>query len=86
MIYHLSNYGVNQAHKFKEQRMRYVMQNKYEALTGNQNKRLNNVDLLNNSYTAPLTDIKEVGVAGTTTPPEEDVIHAKEWVDEGSLL
>lgn len=62
------------------------MQNKNQALTGNQNKRLNNVDFLNNSYTAPLTDVDKVSVAGTTIPPEEDVIHAKEWVDEGSLL
>ena len=61
--------------------------NKSEALTGTCNKRLNNVDLLNNQYTFPLTDIQTtLKNAQLTIPPEEDVVHAKEWVDDGSRL
>lgn len=62
------------------------MKHKDQPLTGAQNKRLNNVDATNNSYTSPLTDVKAESVAGTTIPPEPDVVHAKEWVDDGSLL
>lgn len=62
------------------------MKNKTEALTGSQNKKLNNVEFVGSSYTDPIVDVKKVDIAGTTIPPEEDVIHAKEWVDDGSLL
>lgn len=61
--------------------------NKYEALTGSDNKRINNVDLRNNQYTFPLTDVNAtMKHSNITIPPEEDVIHAKEWVDDGSRL
>lgn len=64
-----------------------MLENKNTALTGASNKRLNNMDLRNNQSTAPIADTKKVTKdAKLTLPPEEDVIHAKEWVDDGSLL
>lgn len=64
-----------------------MIENKNTALTGASNKRLNNIDLRNNQSTAPIADTKiATKDAKLTLPPEEDVIHAKEWVDDGSLL
>lgn len=64
-----------------------MIENKNVALTGASNKRLNNKDLRNNQNTFPLVDTKTVTrEARLTLPPEEDVIHAKEWVDDGSIL
>lgn len=64
-----------------------MIENKNTALTGISNKRLNNIDPRNNQSTAPIADTKIVTKdAKLTLPPEEDVIHAKEWVDDGSLL
>lgn len=64
-----------------------MIEDKGTALTGTNNKRLNNMDLRNNQCTFPLTDVKMVAEnANLTFPPEEDVVHAKEWVDDGSLL
>lgn len=64
-----------------------MLENKETALTGANNKRLNNMDLRNNQCTSPLTDVNEISQpANLTFPPEEDVVHAKEWVDDGSLL
>ncbi len=61
--------------------------NKNNALTGACNKRLNNVDQLNNQYTFPLADVSCIKEnSKLTIPAEEDVIHAKEWVDDGSEL
>ena len=60
---------------------------KSTALNGMSNKRLNNCDLRNNEIVDPLTDAAcRKKNSGITCPPEEDVIHAKEWVDDGSLL
>lgn len=64
-----------------------MIENKNVALTGASNKRLNNKDLRNNQNTFPLVDTKTVTrESRLTLPPEEDVMHAKEWVDDGSLL
>ena len=64
-----------------------MIENKNVALTGASNKRLNNKDLRNNQNTFPLVDTKTVTrESRLTVPPEEDVMHAKEWVDDGSLL
>lgn len=64
-----------------------MIENKNVALTGASNKRLNNKDLRNNQNTFPLVDTKKVTrEAKLTFPPEEDVRHAKEWVDDGSIL
>lgn len=64
-----------------------MIENKNIALTGSHNKRLNNTDLKNNQCTAPLADVQSViENSKLTIPPEEDVLHAKDWVDDGSLL
>ena len=64
-----------------------MLGNKGAALSGVNNKRLNNMDVRNNKCTEPLTDTAYRSKAsGITIPPEEDVIHAKEWVDDGSVL
>lgn len=63
------------------------MKQKTEPLNGTHNKRLNNVDLRNNQNTFPLVDTAaRMKSSHTTIPPEEDVIHAKEWIDDGSQL
>lgn len=60
---------------------------KRAVLTGESNKRLNNIDTRNTSYTFPLADVQRtVKNDHLTIPPEEDVIHAKEWIDDGSRL
>lgn len=63
------------------------MTNKNQALTGVCNKRLNNEDLRNNQSTFPLADVKSKKHEGNVgVPAKEDVEHAKQWVDNGSLL
>ena len=57
------------------------------ALTGTQNKRLNNTDLRNNQSTEALVDVHKITKSGQKDSiSEADVIHAKEWVDNGSRL
>lgn len=64
-----------------------MIKNKEAALTGSNNKRLNKRDFCNNQNTFPLVDEQHIAPnAKLTTPPQEDVIHAKEWVDNGSKL
>lgn len=63
------------------------MTDKSKALSGKDNTRLNRMDIRNSEITFPLVDAKEVNkAAGVSIPPIEDVIHAKEWVDNGSRL
>ena len=60
---------------------------KSKALSGENNIRLNNVDTRNSEITFPLADVETTNeITGTTIPSKEDVIHAKEWVDNGSRL
>ncbi len=60
---------------------------KSKALSGEKNKRINNRDTRNSEITFPLADVKMTNqITGATMPSEEDVIHAKEWVDNGSRL
>lgn len=60
---------------------------KWVALNGKNNSRIERTDVKNQSTTFPLTDTDRIDKADhTTRPSEEDVIHAKEWVDDGSLL
>lgn len=60
---------------------------KSKALSGKDNQRLTQMDTRNSEITFPLVDSKTINkAAGTSIPPIEDVIHAKEWVDDGSLL
>lgn len=64
-----------------------MQDNKSKALSGKNNKRLNNTDTRNSEITFPLADAQEINqAAGTSSPSIEDVIHAKEWVDNGSRL
>ena len=64
-----------------------MIEDKNIPLTGASNKRLNNMDLRNNQNTAPIADTKSITKdAKLTVPPQEDVIHAKEWVENGSRL
>lgn len=63
------------------------MNHKEKALTGACNKRLNNMDERNNQYTFPLADVEHtIANSKLTIPSQEDVIHAKEWIDDGSRL
>lgn len=60
---------------------------KSEALSGKHNERLNRIDTRNSEITFPLADSKEINKAtGVSIPAIEDVVHAKEWVDDGSKL
>lgn len=64
-----------------------MSEQKSKALKGSNNKRLNNMDVRNNEITLPLVDVKQVlRNSNLTIPSEEDVFHAKEWVDDGSRL
>ena len=64
-----------------------MAENKWTALTGSGNKRLHSKDLRDNQATFPLADVaKRDKYSGMTIPSEEDVIHAKKWVDNGSRL
>lgn len=57
------------------------------ALTGACNKRLNNVDQRNMQSTFPLADTESIKKNSQfTIPAIEDVVHAKEWIDDGSQL
>ena len=60
---------------------------KQEALTGSHNKRLDHIDLRNNQNTAAIVDVHKINKhIKNTSVSEADVIHAKEWVDNGSRL
>ena len=60
---------------------------KSNALKGQNNKRLNNVDEIHNEATAAWSDNYEVAPkTHVSTPSTDAVINAKEWVDNGSKL
>lgn len=60
---------------------------KIKGLSGLQNKRLMSTECRNNENTFPLVDTAyEMNNSHLTIPPEEDIVHAKEWVDDGSRL
>lgn len=60
---------------------------KSKALSGTNNKRLSCIDTRNSEITFPLADTDKMNSAkGVSIPAIEDVIHAKEWVDDGSEL
>lgn len=57
------------------------------VLTGAHNKRLNNTHPTNNERTAARTDADKVlDNTKVTVPSEQNVVNAKEWVDNGSRL
>ena len=64
-----------------------MINHKQTALTGSHNKRLDNTDLRNNQMTEALVDVhKTTKSSQKDSVSEADVIHAKEWVDNGSRL
>lgn len=64
-----------------------MIEDKKSALTGENNKRLNNMDMCNQMLTQPLVDSScVISNANLTIPAEADIVHAKEWVDDGSRL
>lgn len=57
------------------------------VLSGANNKRLNNVDVINSSATAAYADVERTIEEGNVPiPSENDIVNAKEWVDNGSKL
>lgn len=57
------------------------------ALSGEQNKRLNSKTPTNQEYTAAWSDTdKIIPESEVTVPSESQVENAKEWVDNGSRL
>lgn len=64
-----------------------MTKSKWAPLDGKNNSRIQRTDVKNQSTTFPLADKDEICKScHLTKPSEEDVIHAKEWVDDGSLL
>ena len=60
---------------------------KSQALNGKDNKRLNNLDRLHSEKTEARCNIAhETKIAGVDVPDVTNVIHSKEWVDNGSKL
>lgn len=64
-----------------------MKQENKNVLSGADNKRLNNSDVLNSPGAAAYTNAKGVMKhSHVNIPSEADVINAKEWVDNGSQL
>ncbi len=58
-----------------------------ESLSGKNNIRLKETTPVNNEYTAAWADVDNIMPESQVTQPSiEDVINAKEWVDNGSKL
>ncbi len=63
------------------------MNKKTKPLNGENNARLKKYRPTNSQYTAAWADIDKLQAdSKVTIPPIEDVVHAKEWVDNGSRL
>lgn len=64
-----------------------AMHNKCQALNGMHNSHLDVVEQKNNLCTDPLCDTGVViNKEHLTQPAKEDIQHAKDWVDNGSIL
>lgn len=64
-----------------------MKQENKNVLSGADNKRLNNLDVLNSPEDAAYTNEAEMQKhTHVPIPSEADVINAKEWVDNGSRL
>lgn len=60
---------------------------KDQALSGKNNKRLNNVESTNSEGTAAWAEVDEIlEDSHVTIPGKKDVLEAKDWVDNGSKL
>lgn len=65
----------------------FMESEKNHALQGEDNKRLSKSDEQNNEGTAAWTNTKKsMPKSQVSIPGEDAVIHAKEWVDNGSRL
>ena len=60
---------------------------KDDQLSGKNNKRLEEATPVNSEYTAAWANVENIIPESQVTQPSlEDVINAKEWVDDGSKL
>lgn len=60
---------------------------KKDQLSGKNNKRLKETTPMKNEYTAAWANVDNILPESNVTQPSlEDVINAKEWVDNGSKL
>lgn len=60
---------------------------KCQALNGENNKRINKTDKLENEGTAAWTDTgRTIPESNVSVPNTEAVVRAKNWVDNGSKL
>ena len=60
---------------------------KNEQLSGKNNKRLKETTPMKSEYTAAWANVDNIMPESNVTQPSlEDVINAKEWVDNGSKL
>ena len=58
-----------------------------KPLTGENNKRLNNKEPIHSEATAAILNIKEqLPHSRVALPGEDEVVEAKDWVDNGSRL
>ena len=59
---------------------------KSQALNGKQNKRLNNLDRFHSDITEARCNIAYETSSKVDIPDTNQIIHSKEWVDNGSKL
>lgn len=69
----------------RQQEVIILLENKSKALNGENNRRLNLKLALDQGLNAPISEADQImPESNVTIPSEENVIHAKEWVDNGS--
>ena len=62
-----------------------MLQNRTTALNGENNRRLNLKLAVDQGLNAPISEADQIMPhSNVTIPSEENVIHAKDWVDNGS--
>lgn len=69
----------------RQQEVIILLENKDKALNGENNRRLNLKLALDQGLNAPISEADQVvPESNVTIPSEENVIQAKDWVDNGS--
>ncbi len=69
----------------RQQEVIILLENKAKALNGENNRRLNLKLALDQGLNAPISEADQVvPESNVTIPSEENVIQAKDWVDNGS--
>ena len=62
-----------------------MLENKSKALSGENNRRLNLKLALDQGLNAPISEADQImPESNVTIPSEENIIQAKDWVDNGS--